>query len=105
MYSWAELVNCRSGASTVAELAAVGKPAILIPLPTSADDHQKKNALTLEQAQSAKMLEQKDLTPDILRAEIQHLISNPHIRDEYAKNIRRFFVPNAARLLAEQLII
>ena len=62
----ADLVLARSGASTVAELAAAGKPAVLIPLPTAADDHQRKNADVMAQAGAARILPESDLTPDQL---------------------------------------
>ena len=58
----ADLVVCRAGATTIAELTAAGAPAILVPLPTAADDHQRKNAEVLVAAGAAEMIEQKDLT-------------------------------------------
>ena len=58
----ADVVVCRAGATTLAELAAAGKPAVLIPLPTAADDHQRKNAEVLVGAGAAEMIDQKDLS-------------------------------------------
>ncbi len=57
-FARADLVLCRSGASTVAEITAAGKPAIFIPLPTAADDHQRHNAATLAAGGAARLLPQ-----------------------------------------------
>ena len=56
----ADLVVCRAGATTIAELTAAGRPALLVPLPTAADDHQRKNAEVLVAAGAAEMIEQND---------------------------------------------
>src|SRR5215203_744969 len=73
----ADLVICRAGATTCAELSAAGKAAIMIPLPTAADDHQRKNAEALESAGAAKMILQRDLTGESLANEILDLINSP----------------------------
>lgn len=75
-YEEADLVVSRSGASTVSELHACGKAAILVPLPTSAHDHQKKNAEAAARAGAAVLLEQKDLTGESLAAEIGRLLDD-----------------------------
>src|SRR4029450_9145089 len=62
----ADLVFVCGGATTIAELTAAGRAAILVPLPTAADDHQRKNAEVLARAGAAEMLEQKDLTGAVL---------------------------------------
>jgi len=67
-YGWADLVICRSGASTVSEIAAVGLPSILIPYPHHSDQQQKHNANWLVSAGAAFLLEQKDLTLATLRS-------------------------------------
>ena len=66
----ADLVICRAGATTCAELAAAGKASIMVPLPTAADDHQRKNALALVKQGAAVMVEQRELTGDRLATEI-----------------------------------
>ena len=63
----ADVIVCRAGATTIAELTAAGRAAILIPLPTAADDHQRKNAEVLRRAGAAELIEQKDLTGDRAR--------------------------------------
>ena len=71
------LVVSRSGASTVAELAAIGRPAILVPLPHALDQDQAANAAVLEQAGGAIRLPQEEFTPDRLAAEISALATAP----------------------------
>ncbi len=71
-----DLIICRAGATTCAELAAAGKSAIMIPLPTAADDHQRKNAEALQTAGAAKMILQKDLNGESLANEIIKLINS-----------------------------
>ena len=65
-YAWADLVICRAGALTVAELCAVGVPAIFIPYPSAVDDHQTKNAKLMTDAGAAITIQENDLTPDLL---------------------------------------
>ena len=62
-FAGADLIVCRSGASTVAEIAAAGKPAIFVPLPTAADDHQRRNAETLAARDAALVIHESELTP------------------------------------------
>ena len=72
-----DLAVCRAGASTCAELTAAGKASIMIPLPTAADDHQRKNAEALEGAGATKMILQSDLTGEKLAEDIGELIASP----------------------------
>ncbi|NNM60210.1 MAG: undecaprenyldiphospho-muramoylpentapeptide beta-N-acetylglucosaminyltransferase [Legionellales bacterium] len=75
-YSWADLIICRAGATTVAELATVGLPAILIPLPTAVDDHQTANARNLVKQGSAVILPQNELSSARLSQEIREFCAN-----------------------------
>lgn len=77
VYGAADLVICRAGAMTLAELTALGKPAILIPYPYAADDHQRANAEVLVQAGAARMILDADLTPSRLSREIGALLRDP----------------------------
>ena len=77
----ADLVVCRAGATTIAELTAAGAPAILVPLPTAADDHQRKNAEVLAAAGAAELLEQQELTGDALAERIAALVGDRCARD------------------------
>lgn len=99
-YAAADLVVCRAGASTLAELAIVGRPSLLIPLPTAADDHQTKNAESFAQAGAAIMLKQKDLDAAKLCAQIQALMSDPAARTAMSEAARRLGDADAARKIA-----
>lgn len=76
-YSKADLIVCRAGATTSAELIAAGKAAMMIPFPFAADDHQRRNAEALEAAGAARMILQRDLTGERLAREITKLIADP----------------------------
>ena len=76
-FAASDLVICRAGATTTAELIAAGKAAIMIPFPLAADDHQRKNAEALEANGAARMILQKDLTGTRLAQEIERLVQLP----------------------------
>lgn len=76
-FAQADLVICRAGATTTAELIAAGKASIMIPFPYAADDHQRKNAEALQAAGAARMIVQQELNGDRLLAEIRDLSQNP----------------------------
>ena len=77
MYQATDLVVCRAGATTIAELTSLGKPAILIPYPYAVDNHQRANAEILVQAGAAHMVLDAELTPERMCDEIRPLITNP----------------------------
>lgn len=103
-YDWADVVICRAGASTLAELSAVGKPAILVPLPSAADDHQRKNAVALSSQNAAIVIEQKDFTPEKLNEVLLGLQNSPDKLVTMAKNVRNLYKPKAAESIASILI-
>lgn len=76
-FAKSDLIICRAGATTCAELAAAGKASIMIPLPTAADDHQRKNAEAMQNAGAAKMILQRDLNGERLAKEISDLVEAP----------------------------
>ncbi len=102
-YRWADLVVCRGGAGTLNELAAFGLPAIVIPLP-AADGHQEHNAQMLVQGDAARMILQKDLTPERLISEIQALRLDPARREQMRQNVHRFHRPKAAEMIAKAIL-
>ena len=103
-YRWADLVFCRAGASTIAELAAAKKPAVLIPAPFVADNHQQKNAEALVKEGAAKMVIQKDFSADKF-IEIVHQFKKSQMElDLLSKNICKFYRPNAANETAQLLL-
>ena len=100
----ADIVVCRAGATTIAECTAAGKPAVLIPLPTAADDHQRKNAEVLARAGAAELIEQNDLTGALLAERIIALAADPARRESMAAAARRFARPDAARVIVDRAL-
>ncbi len=100
----AHLVVARSGASTVAELAAIGRPAVLVPLPHALDQDQAANAGVLERAGGALRLKQDDFTPDRLAAEISALASAPQKLVAMAQAARSEGALDAAERLADLVV-
>jgi UDP-N-acetylglucosamine--N-acetylmuramyl-(pentapeptide) pyrophosphoryl-undecaprenol N-acetylglucosamine transferase len=98
------IVVARSGASTVAELAAIGRPAILVPLPHALDQDQSANAGVLERAGGAMRLRQDDFTPDRLAAEITALASAPQKLVAMAAAARSQGATDAAERLADLVL-
>ena len=98
------LVVSRSGASTVAELAAIGRPAILVPLPHALDQDQSANAAVLERAGGAIRLRQDDFTPDRLASEISALASAPQKLVAMAAAARSQGAVDAAERLADLVV-
>lgn len=95
-YREASLVVCRAGATTLAELTACGRPAILIPFPYATGDHQTANARTLEEAGAAKVVAQSELTAEGLAGLIQRLFADRGALQEMAERGRRLSQPHAA---------
>ncbi|MEK7724473.1 MAG: undecaprenyldiphospho-muramoylpentapeptide beta-N-acetylglucosaminyltransferase [Acidobacteriota bacterium] len=107
-FAKADLVICRAGATTCAELAAAGKVGIMVPLPTAADDHQRKNAEALQNAGAAKMILQKDLTGESLAKEIEGLINSPEKITEMELAAKKLAKADAAELavnIIEKLVV
>jgi UDP-N-acetylglucosamine--N-acetylmuramyl-(pentapeptide) pyrophosphoryl-undecaprenol N-acetylglucosamine transferase len=102
--SRAHLVIGRAGASTVAELAVLGRPAILVPLPHALDQDQLANATTLADAGGAIVIRQSDFTPERLAQEIETLAATPGRLSTMAANARRIGMPDAAQRLAELVL-
>jgi len=100
-FASASLLICRSGASTVAEVTAAGKPAIFVPFPRAADDHQKRNAEALERAGAAVMLEESRLSPESLIETVSSLLGDQRRLDAMSEAARKLSHPNAARDIAE----
>lgn len=101
MFARASLVICRSGASTVAEITAAGKPAIFVPFPRAADDHQKRNAQALERADAAVMIEESNLSRENLVDTVSSLLANPARLQKMSEAARQLSHRNAAHEIAE----
>jgi len=100
----ADLIVCRAGATTLAELAAAGKPAILVPLPTATDDHQRRNAEAVAAAGAAEVLVQAEMTGQVLAQRILALAADRAARVRMAKAARALARPDAARVIVDHAL-
>jgi UDP-N-acetylglucosamine--N-acetylmuramyl-(pentapeptide) pyrophosphoryl-undecaprenol N-acetylglucosamine transferase len=100
-YAWADLVVCRAGAMTIAELAAVGVAAILVPFPYAVDDHQTHNAAYLVQAGAARLLPESDLTEHSLAEVLTELLSDRAGLLTMSQAARSCARPDAAATVAD----
>jgi UDP-N-acetylglucosamine--N-acetylmuramyl-(pentapeptide) pyrophosphoryl-undecaprenol N-acetylglucosamine transferase len=98
-YGWADLVLARSGALTVAELAAAGVGAVLVPFPAAVDDHQTRNARYLVDAGAATLLPQSELTAERLAAELRACVDRPALVRERAERARALAAPSATEAI------
>jgi UDP-N-acetylglucosamine--N-acetylmuramyl-(pentapeptide) pyrophosphoryl-undecaprenol N-acetylglucosamine transferase len=101
-YARAHLVVCRAGATTVAEISALGKAAVLIPYPHAADDHQQRNARRLVEAGAAEMIDEQELTGERLAARIGFYASHPEARAGLARQAARLGKPDAAQRIVDE---
>ena len=97
----AHLVIGRAGASTIAELTAAGRPAILIPFPSATDDHQTANAREMTRAGGARTIQQDNFTPDVLARQIEAMAADPLALNNAAARALSVGRPHAARDLAD----
>src|ERR1041385_6616373 len=102
-FAEADLVVCRAGATTTAELIAAGKASIMVPFPHAADDHQRKNAEALEAAGAARMILQRELTADRLTGEIEKLVESPQELDRMEEASRKLAHGDAASAAVDML--
>jgi UDP-N-acetylglucosamine--N-acetylmuramyl-(pentapeptide) pyrophosphoryl-undecaprenol N-acetylglucosamine transferase len=100
----ADLVVCRAGATTLAELAAAGKSALLIPLPTATDDHQRKNAEALVARGAAEVLLQPEMTGHVLAERILALAADPARRQRMGAAARSLARPDAAKVIVDRAL-
>ena len=100
-YQRADLVIGRAGATTVAELAITGKPAVFIPYPFAADNHQEINAREMAEAGAALMFKQSELTPDRLAGALRPLIGDAARRAEMGATMKALARPRAAATVVD----
>jgi len=94
----------RSGASSLAEMAATRLPSILVPLPTSADDHQRFNAAAFEKTGAARLLEQNSTTPEKTAGLLTDLMENGSARSSIQNALDQWYQPRAAQRIAERIL-
>lgn len=103
-YAAADLIISRAGAGTIAEISALGKASIIVPLPNSAADHQQKNAIEFSAFGACLIIEQVNLTPHLLASEISELLENPETLKKMGDNAKKFNPPDAAQKIAEETL-
>ncbi|MBU1045708.1 undecaprenyldiphospho-muramoylpentapeptide beta-N-acetylglucosaminyltransferase [Patescibacteria group bacterium] len=103
-YKSAHLIISRAGSGAIFEIAAAGKPSIMIPLPESSQDHQAKNANAYASTGAAVVMEPKNPTPALLFSKIMLIFSQPEKMQEMGRAALRFAKPNAAKDIAAELI-
>lgn len=103
-YAAADLIISRAGSGSIFEIAALGKPSILIPLPSSAADHQAKNAYAYSQTGAAIVFEQGNLTPNFFMENIQLLFLHPENMQQMKDAALAFAKPLAARAIAREIL-
>ncbi|NVM22385.1 MAG: undecaprenyldiphospho-muramoylpentapeptide beta-N-acetylglucosaminyltransferase [Desulfobacterales bacterium] len=101
-YRAADLVVCRAGATTVAEVTSLGKPAIFIPYPFAANNHQELNARYVADSGGGEVILEKDLTGAILAARIDHYASNPGALQNMSKRASALGRPDAADVIVDE---
>jgi UDP-N-acetylglucosamine--N-acetylmuramyl-(pentapeptide) pyrophosphoryl-undecaprenol N-acetylglucosamine transferase len=103
-YAWADFVVCRAGALTVAELAAAGLGALLVPFPHAVDDHQTRNAEALVDAGAAVLLQERELAATTLATQLEALFGERARLLAMAEAARRLAKPDAAALIAARCL-
>lgn len=103
-FMWADIVVCRAGALTIAEIAAAGVASILIPYPYAVDDHQTKNAEYLAQANAAVIIQERDLTTDKLSALLLDFTDNPQKLTTMAQAAYKLAQPQALDLVVASCV-
>jgi len=102
--SAADVVVSRAGSAAIFEIASFGKPAILVPLPEAASDHQRVNAYEYERSGGAVVLEENNLSWGILKIEIEKVLANPETRERMSLAAKAFAKPGAAELIARRIL-
>ncbi len=100
----ADLIISRSGAGTIFEIAASGKAAILVPITDSPSDHNRRNAYIFADNARAEVIEEANLTPNLLVSVIRSILSNPEKKKAMEEKARKFATPDAAKLIAQALL-
>ncbi|MGB5624842.1 MAG: glycosyltransferase, partial [Woeseiaceae bacterium] len=100
-YAWADLVVCRAGALTVAELCAAGLPALFVPYPAAVDDHQTANAGPMTKAGAAAIIQESELSPERLAALLRDWLRSRDALLHRAEKARSLAAPNAVGRIAE----
>jgi len=104
IYEACDFIVSRAGAGSIFEIAAIGKPSFLIPLPEAAQDHQTKNAYSYAENGATIVIEESNLTPRFFLQRLRYLFSRPEELDAMRRHARLFSKPKAAKVLAGYII-
>lgn len=102
-YGWADVIISRAGASSLAELALAGKPAVLVPFPFASHDHQVYNAKSVQRAGAAVVIEEKGLTPQVLVDALVGIVKDPRVRKSMHHAWRALAKPKAAERMIDRI--
>ena len=102
-YSAADVIISRAGASTISELCLIGKPAILIPSPNVAEDHQTKNAMALIEKNAALMVKDREAQEQLGQV-IFDLLENENTQQNLGDNIKKLAMPNSAKHIVDEVL-
>lgn len=102
-YALADVIISRAGASTVSELCIVAKPAILVPLPTAAEDHQTRNCQALVDKHAAILIKDSDTMSKLVSSALE-LVTDEKRKKELSENISKMAIRNSAKIIAEQVL-
>jgi UDP-N-acetylglucosamine--N-acetylmuramyl-(pentapeptide) pyrophosphoryl-undecaprenol N-acetylglucosamine transferase len=100
-FAWADVIVCRAGAITAAEIAAAGRAAIFIPFRKATDSHQLRNAQEMTRAGAGRLISEAELTAEKLTGEIFALLDQPQEIEKIATTARGLARPNAARNIVD----
>jgi UDP-N-acetylglucosamine--N-acetylmuramyl-(pentapeptide) pyrophosphoryl-undecaprenol N-acetylglucosamine transferase len=103
VYAVADLILCRSGASSLTEIAHAGLASILVPYPYAADDHQTKNADVFAKAGAALLVQESQLDPSSLAALVTSVLADPVKLQVMSQAARALDVPDAAKRICERI--
>ncbi len=103
-YRWCDLVLCRAGATSLAELAAVGRPAVLVPFPYATDNHQEFNAQTLVDAGAATLMRESEWSPDLLVSQLAELLADRDRLQQMSRSMVAAARPDAAGHIYSELL-
>jgi len=104
VFDAADLIISRAGSATLFEIAAFGKPSILIPLPESANDHQRANAYVFGQSDAAVIIEESNLLPGIFMNEVKQILTDKDLQEKMSFAVKQFFIPDAADKIGEGIL-
>jgi UDP-N-acetylglucosamine--N-acetylmuramyl-(pentapeptide) pyrophosphoryl-undecaprenol N-acetylglucosamine transferase len=102
-YAASDLLISRAGASTISEICLVAKPAILVPSPNVAEDHQTKNAMALVARDAARIIKDSDALKDLIPS-VLTLIKNDKLLDDLSQNISKLALRNSADRIADEVL-